>query len=188
MREGITSNQIARRLKVSTQTIRNWTDRYPIEVEVEEESGKRIYDQNAMKQLAKINYLKENVDELIRKEIIAERPSYLQMKQEKEDLEEEIRKWKRSNENLLMNNEILRGKKRELEEELSKKNQQLIRYDQDKKKLEEKLEQLGEFCGSLREEVRLYQDRWGREQDKPMFAIIKDRFINLFYRTFYRLN
>lgn len=182
---GLTSHQIARKLKVSTQTIRNWTDRYPIQVEVEKETSKRIYTPEAVKQLAQINYLKENVDELIRKELTAATPSYNKLREEKKQLFEEVRKWKRAQENLLMNNEILLGKKRELEADLKKKNFVVSQLLQERDTLKLKMGELTEICEKIHQKATDYQERWGNEQKKSLLQILWERFPILFLRTLY---
>lgn len=187
MTAGRTSHQIARELNVSTQTIRNWTDRYPIEVEVEEESSKRIYSPEAVKQLVRINYLKENVDELIRKELVAATPSYDQIREEKRQLFEEVRKWKRAQENLLMNNEILLGKKREIEADLKKKNMVISQLLQERDDLKKKMGELTEICEKIHEKATDYQERWGKEQKKTLVQILWERLLSYYSSRCYSL-
>lgn len=185
MENGYTSHQIAKKLNVSTQTIRNWTERYPIQVEVEEDSSKRIYNEEAFKSLTRINHLKENVDELIRKELIAATPSYKKLLEEKKQLLDEVRKWKRAQENLLMNNEILLGKKRDLETELKKKNLIITRLLQERDEFQKKMKELTDICEKMHKKAHVYEERWGQEQNKTLFKIFLERCTILFSRTFY---
>lgn len=185
MGNGFTSQQIARELNVSTQTIRNWTERYPIEVEVEEDTSKRIYNERAFKQLIKINYLKDHVDELIRKELMAATPSYQKLQEEKKQLLEEVRKWKRAQENLLMNNEILLGKKRELELELRKKSTILSRLIEERDKRMDKMKELTEYCEKMHKKVTDYELLWGNEQRKGLYQILWERIVLFTTRLFY---
>lgn len=185
MGQGYTSQQIAKELNVSNQTIRNWTERYPIEVEVEEDTSKRIYSESAFKQLLKINYLKEHVDELIRKELLAATPSYQQLQEEKKQLFEEVRKWKRAQENLLMNNEILLGKKRELEVELKKKNTILSRLMKERDEFQDKMKELTEYCEKMSDKLNDYEVLWGKEQKKGLFQILWERILLFGTKVFY---
>lgn len=177
MGKGFTSQQIARKLNVSTQTIRNWTERYPIEVEVDDDSSKRYYSETALGQLTKINYLKENVHELIRKELLAQTPSYKDLEEDRQRLIGEVRKWKRAQENLLMNNEILLGKKRELEVELQKKNSILTRLLKERDEYEERMKELAEQCEKMHERASDYEKMWGKEQKKGVFTILWERIL-----------
>lgn len=185
MAQGWTSHQIARELNVSTQTIRNWTERYPIDVTIDEDSSKRIYDEGALQQLSKINYLKDNIHELIKKELIAATPTYEELNEDRKRLIEEVRKWKRAQGNLLMNNEILLQQKREIEENIEKKNRIISQLLKERDLFKEKMKELTDICEELHQKAIDYQERWGNEQKKSLFQILRERGLIVFHRNLY---